>query len=463
MPNGKEETLSKTQAAPEAQEGQAVKTVVRPTQAEASYVTLSAQPGAACANCRWFIGSRGEYGGCHIIDNFPLEIEPTGYCNRYDGPVVVADDGFTAEVAGETETTAPPEPEVEVVERAASEPDKIFYAAPKSSDGLLSGLRAKFSGGLKPGTSVLKGIDGKRYILLVTSNSYEDREEETITTDALKEYVDSRWIADDQYHTDEPTLFWHDDRLQIGDLIWGDTSGPFLVELAREADNSVAKSIIDYLETSDEKWGASHRFAYRKSSRDESGTYHRIYKLETSILPHKFAANIATYSGVLPTMKKERGEILNKMLGEGAAEELDKGMANFEAWLAERGVEHKAVDEPKADATETVEKAATDFAPLLLQLIDGQVELAEQVDARETADKARSTENETLIETLKAVNARLEKLEVQLNARPTIASKDAANIVSEDQLSDEAQRAIADSTTGYNQFWKTELKTGGNS
>lgn len=162
-------------------------------------------------------------------------------------------------------------------------------------------------------------------------------------------------------------------------------------------------------------------------------------------------------------MKKERGEILNKMLGEGAAEELDKGMANFEAWLAERGVEHKAVDEPKADATETVEKAATDFAPLLLQLIDGQVELAEQVDARETADKARSTENETLIETLKAVNARLEKLEVQLNARPTIASKDAANIVSEDQLSDEAQRAIADSTTGYNQFWKTELKTGGNS
>ena len=434
------------------------KTVIRPTQTEAVYVALSTQAGAACANCRWFIGSHSDYGGCHIIDNYPLDILATGHCNRYDGPVMLSDDGYTAEVAG---STTEPEPEVETEERAVKEPDKIIYAAPKSGDGIFSGLRDKFRGGLKPGTSVLKGMDGKRYILVVTSNSYEDREEETITTDALKEYVSAKWIADDQYHSDEPLLFWHDDRLKIGDLIWGDTRGPFLVELAREADSPIAKSIVDYLETATEKWGASHRFAFHKSSRDDDGVYHRIYKQETSILPREDAANIATFSGVL-NMEDKRGEYLNKMLGlDNAADLLDEGLDTLVAKLAERGIEHKAVDEPQANATETVEKAADKFAPLLMQLIDGHVELAEQVDASQTANKALSTENETLHTTLKTMSDRLDALEAQLSARPTIASKDAANVLDESKLPAAVKDAVDDANTQVDGFWGAAVRTGG--
>ena len=198
--------------------------------------------------------------------------------------------------------------------------------------------------GLKPGQTMFKAADGKRYMLLVTSNSYTDREAETLTSAALTADVDRHWTnGDGNFASDNPLLFWHDDRMVIGDIVWGDMRGPFYVELARESDSPLASKLWDAIETSDDDWGASHQFAYYSQHRNADGDYSRIFKKETSILPRDMAANLLTYSGVL-SMSKARDDYLDKLLGvEGVADALDKGMAAIVALLKKQGVEHKSM------------------------------------------------------------------------------------------------------------------------
>jgi len=99
------------------------KRVARPSQAEVGYMPLSAIDGKACANCRWF-AQNSEYGpACHLIDNYPQDVMPTGYCARHemppgdDAPMYAAaeasatgdepfDDGFADAEPVETEASA---------------------------------------------------------------------------------------------------------------------------------------------------------------------------------------------------------------------------------------------------------------------------------------------------------------------------------------------------------------------
>ena len=465
-----EQTQTETQAETEAQKGQAVqlelpldgqKTVVRPTQAETNYVTISPQlvNQVACQNCRWFVED-GEYGStCHIIENGPQNVVGTGWCDRYDGPVVAeqtALEPFPTLVVGDS-------PALETEERAATpEPDKIIYATPDDGGGFLKGLRHKVSGGLKPGTTVLKDARGRRYMLVVTSNSYQDREQETITTDALKSSVDAGWVADDQYLSDNPLLYWHDDRLKIGNIVWADVRGPFLVELAKEAPGIVAEEVFDYYETTEEKSGASHKFAYYTKRREADGTYTQIFKQETSILPREAAANIGTYTGVFP-MTDERGKHFNKVLGlENASDLLDENLDKLVEALTARGIEHKSKDDP--DATEQVEKATDKFAPLLLQLIDSQAGLAEEVDTVMTKSKALVDERDSQADIIKALTGRLDNIEARLGARPTQASRDEGNIIDDaSELSPAIIKAIEAASKPAGNWWGGSDQKDGNS
>ena len=52
-------------------------------QDEVHYVPLSSETGAACANCRWFMLDDG-VPLCHLVASYPLDILPTGYCDRHE-------------------------------------------------------------------------------------------------------------------------------------------------------------------------------------------------------------------------------------------------------------------------------------------------------------------------------------------------------------------------------------------
>lgn len=395
---------------------------VRPTQAEVGYVTLSTTEGKACANCRWFTGA-SEYGPyCHLIETYPLDILPTGYCNRHEDIPEPMEMAMPMEVANATPKTA--------------------YIAPDSNaENVLRSIVAKFQKGLKPGQTVLKAADGTRYMLVVTSNSYQDRENETITTDALKRDVDRAWKAADKFHSNNPLLFWHDERVKVGDIVWADVRGPFYCELAKEAANPLARAVFDYREAHpDEKWGASHRFAYYPAQKDSEKTYHRIYKRETSILPREAAANALTFSGVIP-MSDARGDYLNKMLGiENAAALLDQGIETLVAELDKRGVTHKSERSPgTVDKGSEAVKGANE---LLVALIDAQAGLDQRVQDVTEKNKALESENATLVSTLKTLQERVDALDTQLKGRPRMASRASETEIEKDALPDGVKNAM---------------------
>jgi hypothetical protein len=171
---------------------------------------------------------------------------------------------------------------------------KTIYAAPKPLS-WLDKLRTK----QRPGIEIYKGADGLRTMVIVTTNAYKDRDDDIITTDALKEWVERQWIADDQY-TPSPLLFWHLDDEPIGEVVYSEVSGRFLIELAKEATTPFAATVWDYIETTpDEDWGASHGFAhYERTPRGEGRVFRAIDKFETSVLPVRYAANPYTFSEV---------------------------------------------------------------------------------------------------------------------------------------------------------------------
>lgn len=440
------------------------KQLKRYTQSEVGYVPLSTIEGQACANCRWFAS---DVSMCHVMENYPLDVVATGHCAQWAAlpvtDILAAHERIEAEGV-ELEDTEP----VVAAEMSADAPPPeaaaTLFAAPTSTDSsVFKALLDRLTGGLKPGTAVIKGADGKRYMLIVTSNAYKDREGETITSAALAADVDRCWIAEDQYRSDNPLLFWHDDRVVIGDIVWGDMRGPFLVEVARENNAPLARVVFDYREAHpEEKWGASHRFVYRVTDRTETGDYTRIIKRETSILPRAAAANLLTFSGVLP-VSKARDEYLNKMLGlPNAADLLDQGIGALIAALDAAGVEHKSADE-QPNTEDAVDRAAARFGTLMLDLVNSQADFAAELDAAKAmfADKAKALDDERaaleveragLRAEVDALKALAEQLQAQLNARPRVASKDDGNVVPDDTLTTEMRAALME----RDPFWHTE-------
>lgn len=423
------------------------KPVLRYTQKEAGYTDQPAETAATCANCRWLLKSV-DHSGCAIVENFPLDVVEAGKCDKHEAlPVEIKadtsnsftvdpDSGATVTHTWNVKTTVAaadvdgarfvdlPDGATVIVHDHAHEQPETVYAAPDSNNpGVLKALVDRFTRGLKPGQTVFKAADGKRYMLIVTSNSYEDRDRETIKTAALQDYVDRSWKAEDLFISHNPQLFWHDDRLKMGDIVWADVRGPFLVELAQEAANPIAAKMYDYIEAHpDEKWGASHRFGYYKSDRDADGTYHRIFKQETTTLPRDAAANLLTFSGVLPVTDK-KGEYLNKMLGlDNASDLLDKGIDVLVAELAKNGVSHKSTDAPE---TPTVEFSAV--AKMLVDVVQDLAAMSEQLDAvqKEYAEKsaALDTERQTLATELKAIKAMQDQLQTHNSMAPRSASR----------------------------------------
>ena len=267
--------------------------------------------------------------------------------------------------------------------------------------------------------SIYKGVDGNRHMLIVTSNAYQDREDEFVSADALKGYVESQW-ADDQWQGDNTLLFWHDGP-PIGDIVHADMEGPFLFEVARERKSGLpfiqhyTKAIWDYVQNNpSEKWGASHGFGFLegdKEQTDDGSVYHSIRKFETSIVPVEYAANAYTVSGVIDMTKRdEKAEqivgtgVLDKLRGflRGQTEELDNAGRQRKslgpqvtkqdlidvATLAIANAVEKSVDDEEINMKDLVSEALDD----LMEVPTVNLETAEEILAVED-DEQEPTED----------------------------------------------------------------------
>ncbi len=172
---------------------------------------------------------------------------------------------------------------------------------------------------LKNHAHVVKGDDGLRYMLLISSNAYEDREFEFVPEKALKEYVNTS-MKSGEYEGENVLLFWHSDppstayKNRIGDIVHAELKSHFLIEVARERENTVVdlsrkrkgeapfkvqvKAVWDAMENGDTEYGASIGFLHRRKDKQDD-TYNHILKFETSVLPVEDAANAITLSEII--------------------------------------------------------------------------------------------------------------------------------------------------------------------
>lgn len=245
---------------------------------------------------------------------------------------------------------------------ASKSPAKKMYQSPRPVNFFERLFHAR-----KEGVSVARGSDGLRHMIIVTSNSYKDREDETLTTKSLKEYVENAW-KDDKFVDQQPYYYWHaDDLPPIGQIVWADMEGPFLVEVAKELKTKVSKRAFDYVEAHPEvKWGASHGFDYPESQKGLDGTYNKIYKFETSLLPLEAAANPYTLASVVGEQKDmDKDKLFDDMIGiPGAARSLRKGLRTADATLQAEGLQHKALGKTKAAADSVMEKHSANLGKL---------------------------------------------------------------------------------------------------
>lgn len=169
-------------------------------------------------------------------------------------------------------------------------------ASIQASDDAKDQLRARLTQ-IKSISMIFKGADGLRRMFLITSNAYEDREDETITSEALKEYVESQWEGD-IWKGNNFLLFVHRGA-PIGEIVFAEMMESFLVEVAKELNTPYARKRWDYIEAHpDMDWGASHGFDFDEDTKTD-GVYHHIEKFETTVLPLARAANALTLAGVI--------------------------------------------------------------------------------------------------------------------------------------------------------------------
>lgn len=321
-----------------------------------------------------------------------------------------------------------------------------------------------------------KAIDGRRLMLIITSNAYIDREEEIVSQKALETYVEQSWDGD-TFIASQPLLVWHGGD-PIGDLIFADTHGPWLVEVAKEREPSqqinlalphedpittTVGAVWDAIENSKEAWGASHGFGYRSEDRAD-GIYEEIYKVETSTLPAWAAANRYTLSRINKEKSVKRFAFIEQLLGSDASKEvvddLDKAQESLDSFGVERkslatvlkmddeGEEEKVDDEETAeddmpeegdevvveveteDDDEDEEKALIKaLGSFIAEQVTSQAEIAEHQIAMQKEFSAALKERDAVI---KAQGAKIAKLEAALGARPVRASQSEATAMGDD-------------------------------
>lgn len=135
---------------------------------------------------------------------------------------------------------------------------------------------------------VYKSKDGFYRWVAISATAYRDRDDEIISTKALRDAV-ANWTKPGDYG---PLRFWHEPTVNIGttDFQALSDNGKFLIESGFIIDNDVGEALA----TKAKGWQMSIGFAHKRIEPDKDGVYHNIYIFERSITPPGMSANPLT-------------------------------------------------------------------------------------------------------------------------------------------------------------------------
>lgn len=298
-------------------------------------------------------------------------------------------------------------------------------------------------GGAMPLT-VIKQADGAYRWVLLSSNSFEDRDREVVSQKALESDV-ARADADGHYG---PLLWWHLNGkrnkegeqlplVALGECDYNAMHGRMLVESGLFVSESVALAV----EKEAPNLEVSLGFEFPESALDGEGVIHQITRTERSLLPRGKASNRITAVGVIQKelpMLKDKLEALTKVLGG------NKELVNQVLQLAETG-EKEAVaaglrtKAAKTDDDDEKKKPAAEDAP------PGESAEADKPFPKAAAedDEEPTVKKKEFEPVMAALVAKLDALTADLHILTTAqAEKAAQNLTLETRLK-EASDALA--------------------
>jgi hypothetical protein len=222
----------------------------------------------------------------------------------------------------------------------------------------------------------------RRYMFLLSSNAYTDREDEIVRQTALELYV--------KQFKPNAHMLWHRGD-PIGQIVAAQNIGPFLLEVSRELPNAkidisgddeppmptTVKRVWDYIERNPGLFGASIGFKFLKGD-EQDGVYDAILKKETSTLPLSEAANAITLSTVIggkpmsEAQKTNRRNLWKSLVGKPVSEQLSAAMEALQASLDAAGVNRKEFSGQKTKAI--MEDLAAQIDDLLASITDNPPE-----------------------------------------------------------------------------------------
>jgi len=284
----------------------------------------------------------------------------------------------------------------------------------------------------------IKEVNGKPWIITWSSNGFEDRDKEIVSTKALE-----NWSA--KINEQENKGFfnlWHISNTDFAEKHFTMVPGRMLIEGGPFLDNAKGKAALQFFkqhleghkELAPEGWGCSIEFKYLPDER-EKGIFENVEITRTSILPRYSAANIHTQIKELKmSMTKEQAKAAEVVFGKELANSLISG-AESKSKELEPKIAHK---EQSNDFTldQIVEAVAVkmqlDIKPVtdaLALLVEGQKVNVKQIKALQTQEAIKQ-ETETprymlqLFDTAKESNkTKVSDDDDLIKSKPTETSK----------------------------------------
>jgi len=417
-------------------------------QQETAYTPVSTVPGQACAGCMWY---RGNY--CHIVVNWPENIEPTGWCNEYrvatppplnlDNaiPVVLVD----APMLAEQEMALPmPETRRSLADFVIQTVKGILAPQPPAKP-----LETPYKA-----FTAWKGKDGEWYWLARHTGKWVDREDEILADHAHEEFVQRVQSG----KVPLPELWtWHKKGTMHGqaDFVW--KAGGFTLALGHFVGTKEQKErAAEYYNAHEIK--LSHMFKYPKNGK-RGKVYHAYNTVEiTTLPPGAEAFPYTTFEVNEMPLTKDQLEMIRGIGGDEMvtrAEAADAKALGDTAKLDASGVASK--NAPSADNFEgsNIPGAEEEKALLVAQKdlndrLEKVEKLSETVAAQDTTIKALLGEVGTLKTQLTSAVERgndLEKRLAEYQAVAPPASKSNDTILGDRETS-LLQKIAQDAKTG---------------
>lgn len=256
---------------------------------------------------------------------------------------------------------------------------------------------------LGPGFSIFRTKDGDYRWIAVSSNGFEDREQEIVATKALEADVARKDASGDR----GVLRLFHVPEADIGQCDFQDVAGRFLVESGTFDDTPLARKALDYLKSTEERLGMSIGFRYPETA-FKDGVYGEIDIVERSICPWNNVANpftaFQTLKGDASMADDAKKTWLNNVIGPDLTAEIyakaEAGTKDLEGRVAFKGGEADAKKDDEAEAPpatltpEQVAEAFTSAVKPLVALIERQnavmTAVADDVKALKEADAERT-------------------------------------------------------------------------